>query len=41
MGNMGMFFREKRFFCKKYCVFPIPSFEIRTNLLCEQTDIWK
>ncbi len=32
---------KTRYFSKKYCVFPIPSFEIRTNLLCEQTDIWK
>lgn len=32
---------QTRSFGKKYTIFPIPSSEIRTNLQCEQNELWK
>lgn len=32
---------QTRYFGKKYVIFPIPSSEIRNNILCEQNELWK
>lgn len=32
---------QDRYFPDKYTIFPIPSTEIKNNILCEQNDLWK
>ncbi len=32
---------QDRYFPEKYTIFPIPSTEIKNNILCEQNDLWK
>lgn len=32
---------QTRYFPKKYTIFPIPTSEIRNNVLCEQNELWK
>jgi hypothetical protein len=39
IGVIGVNSRGK--FPKKYNIFPIPSSELRNNIMCEQTPSWK